>query len=839
MDRMPVARLNKSIVEALSSFNSLILKAPPGSGKSTLVPQLLLDSVVPSGQSVVVLQPRRLATRMLARYVARLRNGKLGDEVGFQVRYESAFSVLTRLLFVTEGVLMRKLMAGDQLEGVGAVVFDEFHERHVETDITLALALELQKRSRNDLKLIAMSATADLEQLTAALPHARVLECEGSLFPVEIRHVTLKRNEPVWEAAVAQLAASRNLISEGTALVFMPGVFEIQKTLAEISKCQSLNGFDAMPLHSGLSREAQDMAVSEGRRRIVVTTNVAETSITIPGVSLVIDSGLVRVSAYDSKRDIHTLRTVFVSQSSAGQRSGRAGRTAPGLCIRLWSEFHHRQLSVADVPEIHRCDLAGVLLGLLSHPVLSPQSFPWIEPPTAEAFESAWKTLQMVSAIDFRREITSLGVAMSGLPLHPRQAWLFLLMAAEGFPQAGALAAVAAESPEVLHKVDSLVRSERDYLANQPESDLIAAVVLLLEAGRQQFDAEFGRRVGMNMNLSRQLLLSAASIVRQAGFRWNSNQAGLSIATTEALRKSIFKVYADRLCVRPDDRSDVYRLSGGRSAKLDPGSLASGSSLVVASEIDERQTSDGIRLSIRQATSVCREWVVHDESLFTSKQEVVIDRKTARVVLQRELYFGDLLFDRAIENQVDDEAAASRVAEAVLSGEWPWRLPDEEMQMFINRVNFAALHAPHYQIPAIDDDAFRFVLEQAFLGVRSQKELTRIQLKPHLLSWLSPLQLAAVDVVAPETVELPHRRRPVRLRYDNKGGVILSETIQAFYDCPTPVTVAEGRVEVMYELLSPARRPVQLTGNLNEFWTGSYPAIKKELKGRYPKHEWR
>lgn len=837
----PIDALREKITTCLTSDQVLIIKAPPGSGKSTRIPQFILDDVLSSTGSVWVLQPRRLATRMLARFVASQRQVRCGDEVGYQVRNERIAGPSTRLMFVTEGVLMRRLLSGDHLNDIGVLVFDEFHERHTETDVSLALSLWLQQTHRSDLRIVVMSATVDLEVLQQILPRAKVLETDGRMFPVDIRHVAPQRDEPVWESAAARLAESRLLIGNGVALVFMPGVYEINKTLSAISRRQELASFGVYPLHGSLSREEQDAAVAHGKGKIIVSTNVAETSVTIPGVTVVIDSGLVRVSRFDPRREIDTLHTEFVSRSSAGQRAGRAGRTAGGICIRLWSGFLHRQLPESDIPEIHRTDIAGVLLGLISHPEICPEDFSWIEPPKPEAVEAAVSLLQMTGAVTADRQITSLGETMARLPLHPRQALLFIESAGHNCSYYGALTALVAESPEVLTgSIDPLVWKERQHIDGGIASDLITAVKGVAEAARNRFDFAFCQRLGVNSTLARQIVLSAGNLLKQNGFKMNEPSGPLSPEEEEVLRKVIFKVYSDRLAVRPDTRSGVFRMAGGKVARLARESLAGEALVVVATDMEEVKTGSGTMLVLRQVTAIEREWVISSgKNNLEERREVLFDKKSGRVVAQVERLYGDLVFDRFMITDVDDGVAAAVLAAGVLSGDISFPQLGDESEAFINRVNFAALHAPHYEIPSIDDDALRFILEHAFYGCHSVKEISQTDIRPALREWLNDLQLAAVDVVAPETVELPHRRRPVRLRYDDKGNVVLSETIQALYDCPTPVTVAEGRVEVMYEILSPARRPVQITRSLDQFWKGSYPEIRKELKGRYPKHEWR
>ncbi|PKP24482.1 MAG: ATP-dependent helicase HrpB [Bacteroidetes bacterium HGW-Bacteroidetes-22] len=838
---LPIESLREEICQTLAKGHQLILKAPPGSGKSTMVPQFIFDSVISAPSQIWILQPRRMATRMLARYVASLRGRPLGQEVGYLVRNERQAGSSTRILFVTEGVLMRRLLSGDHLLEVGAVVFDEFHERHAETDITLALALQLQQTFRPDLKIIVMSATLNTQVLTGFMPGAVVLETKGRLFPVNIRYVPGRRDEQVWEAAALQLEAFRQLLQNGTALVFMPGAFEIRKTIEAISRRSSLAAFDVCPLYGSLSGDEQEAAVRAGKPKIIVSTNVAETSITIPGVTLVVDSGMVRVSRFDPRREIDTLHTEFISRSSSDQRAGRAGRTADGTCIRLWSEFHHQQLAETDTPGIYLVDMAGVLLGLINNPDTDLETFNWIEAPKKDAVAAGFSLLQRLKALSPDLKITETGRKMAQFPLHPRYARLFVEAEKEHCAHFGAIAAVLAESDALLiASGDQVIRQERLYHGGTSDSDLIAGVNLLIYVANNRFDLNLCRQAGINPNQARQLMESASQLLKLSGSRITLPDQSPSVEETEILRKCIFLAFADRVAVRPDYAAGSFRLSGGRVGRLSPDSLVQQARIVVVTDLEETKQRGGTVLTLRKVTIVDESWIIKlSEEGFMRHESVSYDKKSGRVIRKTEFVLNDMIFNRQITEDVGAEEIASVLAGAVLSGEIQFSQWDDRVEAFINRVNFAAANAPQYGLPVIDADARRFILEQILYGCRSLKEVGRADPWHALRGWLSVLQLSAVDVVAPETIDLPHRHRPVRLRYDVNGNVVLSETIQAFYDCPTPITVAEGRVEVMYELLSPARRPVQLTRNLEQFWKGSYLEIRKELKGRYPKHEWR
>ena len=423
---LPIFELETSILEALAKTPRLILQAPTGSGKSTQVPQILLDHGLSGNSQIVVLQPRRLPTRLLAARIADERGAILGEEIGYQIRLDNVATPSTRIRFVTEGVLLRQMVSNPRLTGISVIIFDEFHERHLYSDIAIARALEIQENYRPDLKLVVMSATLETAQLQAYLDPCTLLTSAGRTFPVEIEY--LKRqvvDEPPWELAVDALQQADQ--EDGDVLIFMPGAYEIARTIEEIKRSR----FDGivLPLHGDLSPRSQDAAVaSYEKRKVVVSTNVAETSLTIDGVTLVIDSGLAKIAKYDPHRGINTLIPEKISRASADQRAGRAGRTAPGRCIRLWSERDHLNRRAQDLPEVRRLDLAEVILNLKAAGVSDINRFRWLERPDPRSLARAIELLADLGAIDrHTEEITALGDRMLSFPVHPRYSRMLLM----------------------------------------------------------------------------------------------------------------------------------------------------------------------------------------------------------------------------------------------------------------------------------------------------------------------------------------------------------------------------------------------------------------------------
>ncbi len=840
-ENLTLFKIRQEFCQKMEETNQLIMFAPTGSGKSTLTPQFLIDDVLPASKNVIVLQPRRIAARMLANFIAGERGGAAGQEVGYQVRLESRQSANTRILFVTEGILLNRLLNHDQLTDIGALVFDEFHERHLETDLSLALAIKLQKEKRPDLKIIVMSATLDIAQVSNMLTNAFILKAEGRHYPVTLKYHQPKPHEAVWESAANTLELVLPEFTGGSALVFMPGVYEIKKTIDAIRTRTRLLHLEVYPLYSSLPGSEQDKAVQTGGRKIIVTTNVAETSITIPGITLVIDSGLARISRFDPKRGLNTLFSEQISKSSADQRSGRAGRVAPGVSVRLWSEFSHEHRAESNVPEIHRLDLSETILGLLAADE-NPESFPWIEAPGKTALDNAFKLLQQLTAVDSNGRLTTLGHKMAYLKVHPRFARMLVEAEKEECLASAALLVAIAQSSGFINPLnDTVFKQERLDLFGHSGSDLIFELNAWLWAGAHQFRSSDCSRLGINSAKARDIGKLAIQILDKASVK-KHDLPKERIDHTEAfkLRKCIFAGFSDYLAIRHRLNSPTCQMMEGRSGQLHRDSSVQDARFMVVNDIEETKSPTGTQTFLRKVTAIEPEWLSEE---FLSNIDKTIsysfNKETNRVVKTIELSRNQLVLKREYAEIDDNDIAAQVIAKAIHNSEIAFSQWDEEVEHYVRRVNFAAQHAPHYGIPAIYEEEKDFIIQQCVYRCRSLKEIQKCNIWPALKSWLSYEQAEAVNVVAPEFVMLPHRKKPVKLRYDEKGDVILSETIQALYDCPLPITVAEGKVPVVFELLAPSRRPVQITRDLEYFWKNSYHDIKKELKGRYPKHEWR
>lgn len=834
---LPIEELRDSIVEALRVGNRLVVEAPTGSGKSTQIPQMLLDAGILGDGQAVILQPRRLPARMLAARVALERGGRVGGEVGYRIRLDDVSSQATRLLFVTEGILVRRMLADPELAGVSVLVFDEFHERHLHGDISLAQALALQETRRPDLKIVVMSATLDTSALTDYLAPCAVLRSSGRTHPVEISYLNRDPGEEKpWDLA-AEAAETMLRRTEGNLLVFMPGAYEISRTISTM-RVRLPSGITILPLHGELPPADQDAAVSPGGgRKVIVSTNVAETSLTIDGVTGVIDSGLARIASFDPRRGINTLLIGKISRASADQRAGRAGRTAPGVCLRLWTEREHARRLPRELPEIHRVDLSEVLLALKAAGIASMEAIRWLDAPQKEALHRAETLLRDLGALDHDGVITPLGRRMLSFPAHPRYARMLLAAQEFGCVRQAALLAALTQSRPLLLRTDRATEDKRQDLFGGGGSDFLVAARAFRWAGKQDFRADKCRQLAVHGDAVRQTGRVYEQFLRLA------EGQGLDVdapaAPDEALAKCILAGFADQVARRKGAGTNLCDIVHGRRGLLAKESAASESRLLVAAEISEiGQGSGDVRVQLSMATAIDEQMLreVFPED-FADRNDFFFDTATNRVVRRSEKVFRDLVLE-SVHRDAQPGPETSRVLAAALAeGDLPLPTWKEEAEEWIQRVRWLAHHHPELELPTVDETDRQLALEtwcEGAVGYRDVKDKPAI---PALQSLLTPDQRAALEKLAPERHELPGGRK-ARLLYKPTGQVTMSALIQDLYGVTATPKLAGGRAEVTLEILAPNRRPIQITKDLASFWKETYPKIKPELSRRYPKHKW-
>ncbi len=839
---LPIDVLQADLVAACGRVRRLVLRAPTGSGKSTRIPQMLLDLNLVQGQ-IVVLQPRRIAARLLAARIAQERNVRLGGEVGYQIRFERVESAQTRIKFVTEALLLRQMASDPELKGVGAVVFDEFHERNLHSDVALALARRLQETHRPDLLIMAMSATLDTEGVAKWLGCAETLAADGRAYPVQVEYTHLPRNStrPIWDAAAEQVRRVLREETEGDILVFMPGSYEIMRTIGAVRNLPESGGVDILPLYGELPPEEQDRAVKPGPgRKVIVATNVAETSLTIPGVRAVVDAGLARIARFDPHRGIDTLLVEPVSQASAEQRAGRAGRTGPGRCIRLWSQTDHEARPLREVPEIRRVDLSETILLLLSSGWGEAATFPWYEKPDDKALQRALTVLADLGAVDAQGKLTDLGRRMSVFPAHPRYARMLLAAGdLDCVYEVCRIAGLAQGRDILFRKVDDRTENARDSVEQEDGSDFFPRLALLQRAVEMKFDADACDRFGVHGQTARQADQAARQFLRLA------EGQGLPVSDRVAdpadVRRCLLLGFSDRLAVRLDAGTLRCALVHGRTGELRRESSIRNAKLLVAAEVDEIQARGGVTTYLSLATAIEEAWLQElFPAEFSTVNQVRYDASQRRVVTRVERRFRDLVLEAKERDDAPSDAASRLLAEEVAAGRLELEKWDAPVDAWIRRVNFLSKHCPELGIPPFDEAARRMVIEEVCAGAVAYRDIRERPVFGVVRGWLTHEQAMALESYCPEKIVLPRKKHPARIEYTEDGQAEIEATVQELYDFPgSKLRVCLGKVPMVVCIQSPARRTQQRTTDLDAFWKGSYEGVKKELRGRYPKHEWR
>jgi len=808
---LPIDPLLPEILRCLDDSRTLVLEAEPGSGKTTRVPPALLDRV--DGR-VWVLEPRRLAARAAARWVARERGGEVGAEVGYQVRHDKRVSGATRLVFVTEGILVRRLLADPFLDGVGAVVLDEFHERHLDSDLALAMLQEVRATVRPELRLVVMSATLDAAPLLDFLGADHVVG-EGKVHPVETVWAQHRDDRPL-AVRVRDAVANALESTEGHVLVFLPGVGEIKDAGDELRVLARREAVTVLPLHGSLTAEDQDRAVRPSEsRKVVLATNVAESSVTVDGVTAVVDSGLARILRHDASRGLDVLGLERNSLASAAQRRGRAGRTGPGKCFRLWMRGEERTMPAQDTPELARIDISGAVLAVRRFAGRSALDFGWFEKPDAVAIERADRLLELIGAVDHDGRVTEVGESMLALPLEPRLSRMV----------------VAAREHDCVWEVAGLAAllSERDVLRRDAEvvddeAGLLARARLVEQARRDKFSESACRRLGLNPGAVRAVARSQKQIA--AGAAPNPS------ACEEDLARAVLAAFPDRVAKRHRGHRDEATLVAGSSFRILPGCLPDAAELLLALDLQGRRGRGRSRPGVSLALPIERAWLA-DVAPIEVEDVAVLDEKEGRVRGVKRTRFLDLVLDEAQGGEPDFEQARALVAPLLRKDPWRWLGARKPVHELLARIAWLAREAPELDILAIGDDTIAELALDLFDG----RDLAKLRDAPLESSILAKCRGVALERHAPERLKLPSGRM-AKIDYAAEAGPTVSARLQEFFGARDVPRLAGGRVTVILELLAPNMRPVQVTRDLPSFWDNVYPRVRSELKRRYPKHSW-
>lgn len=837
MRPLPIDPLLPELTAVLRRSRALVLEAEPGAGKTTRVPVALLrDGTLPG--LIVVAEPRRLPARLAASFVAKELGEQVGRTVGYSVRFEHVSSKDTRILYVTEGVLLRRILEQPELPGVGAVVLDEFHERHLTTDVLLALVDRLQRTSRPDLRLVVMSATLDAAPLAKHLDAPR-LHSEGRAFPLTIEHESRPDDRPL-EKKVS--SAVRRLLDEekdGSILVFLPGAREIRQCTEALEREASSGAALVLPLHGDLSIAEQARAVEPtDRRRVILSTNVAESSVTIDGVTAVVDTGLARVSGHSPWSGLPTLSTAKISRASATQRAGRAGRTRPGRVLRLYSSGDLGARPEHDKPEILRDDLAEAFLALHGAGITDPAGLAWLDPPPPTALSAAETLLRRLGALDPNGALTDVGRRMLAFPLPPRLARVVVEGERRGVADEACLAAALLSERDIRMSARANVRSSgpgggrgRGSDAAGP-SDVLELIERYDEAAAADFDPRRLGHMGIDHRTARAVERAGRQLAGIARDR-TSRPSGAEAVDT-AVQIALLAGFPDRLARRRARGDAALTLSSGKAARLADTSVVHDSILMVA--LDAEDTGRGV--VVRLASAVTPDWIFElHPGLVDMTDELVWNAASSLVERVSRITCGSVVIEEERKPAPPSPEASAVLVKAIRGSQPSWHGSDERVGSLLVRLAQLRAAIPEAAIPDVGTDVLDTAVSRAAEGRTRLSELEGVDLPGEILATLSAEQRALLAREAPEHITLPGGRN-VPVHYEAGKPPWVESRLQDFFGMTRTPTVFKGRAPLTVHLLAPNQRAVQVTTDLAGFWERHYPGIRRELCRRYPRHAW-
>jgi len=843
---LPIWKIHADILRTLHAGKRLVLVAPTGSGKTTQVPQMLLDAGIAGGKMLVVLQPRRVAARSVAARVAWERGGKLGAEVGYQIRFDDHTSVGTRICFVTEGILLRWLQDDRTLSNIGAVIFDEFHERNLLSDVALALVKNLQQTQRPELVMLVMSATLDAEPVAAYLQPCPILLSEGQSHPVTVGYLTLPDPRAITAQAAETVARILHSDAPGDILVFMPGRGEINGTLDALRGLKTHERVACIPLHGELEPQEQDRAFAPNAlRKIIVATNVAETSITIDGIRHVVDSGVARVARYDAERGIGTLLLEPISRASADQRKGRAGRTAPGTCHRLWTVIGHQTREERNTPEIQRSDLAEVVLLLHSLGIPQAATFDWLDKPDAQAVERAEGLLTMLGALH-QGDLTPIGRQMLRLPMHPRYSRMLIEASQRGCVPDAALCAALVSGRDLLARLDrddTQAQAARQMFEVSGDSDFFTLMRAYDFAKANGFSFERCRSYGINAQVARQVEQTCQQILQAAHQQrlYDRDAAPASSANkAESLRRCLMAGFVDQLAKRRDPGKPECALTEHRHGQLVRESVVQDATFFVAANLREAPSRGSTPLTLLSlATSVQPAWIAEMfPQHLSSSVEHLFDATNKRVAAMKLLRYHNLVIEQKSQQRDLDPVASGRcLAAAYRAGAFELPLMDHRLKQFIARV--ALIHAtlPELEFIPFDETSITDCLARAFTGLSLVKEAQAAPLSAAFHRHLQQGQSAWLDELLPLTIPWSDGR-PLKISYLD-GSPEAQVKLQDCFPLKAHPSLCEDRLPLLLSLCTPDGKRLATTTDWPHFLAREWPKLRQAVTNKFPGHVWR
>lgn len=837
LKQLPIDAHIRAICDAVRDHPISIVEAPPGSGKTTRVAPALMDQPFVNGQKIYLSQPRRIAAKSVGERIAWEHGSRIGQRIGYQVRFDSQVSKKTQLIVATEGVLLRRLQEDAALSDTKIILLDEFHERSLDSDLLLGMLRRIQQALRDDLKIVIMSATIDVGLIQSQLGGAPIVRVESSNFPVSIRYRSPKADDSIADQMVDAIrdAADRN---NGDILAFLPGTGEIQQCSDSLAQTHLGRECEVVQLFGGMQLDEQAKAIEPSdTRRIVLATNVAETSLTIEGIRIVVDSGLARVMRFSSDVGLDRLALENISQASATQRAGRAGRVAPGICIRLWSEASERARAPFLDPEIRRVDIVSAILQLVAWGEGDGPDFPWLEQPRPGSVFQARNLLERLGAITNGR-ITEIGKAMSRLPTHPRLARIVIAGYESGCLERTCMLSAMLSERDPFDRREQRSNSNRGgsmqtRAAKRWDSDSLERLVAIEDfLDRRNSDSPFGtlqrNAVRSIVNAAEQLQEQCTSAVKNSGIIRQQERT----SEPEAVMKAMLSGYPDRLAKRRNVGKPQGLMVGGKGVVLSPQSGVTEADLFLCIDIDAG-AGDAV---VRQASRIDLDWLPKEQII--SAEELFFHPSQKQVVARRQEKWLDLVLNETPTAISDIDRCSSILWGAAIKN-WDQAFPVDEdrVQGLVERVNCLRAWLPQLELPELGEAFLQDVARKLCQNRRSLSELRSAPWIDWIQSRFSGSQWQSIEREAPAKIQVPSGSW-IKIQYAIGKPPTMAVKIQEVFSMKATPRIAMGRIPILLHLLSPNLRPQQITDDLASFWANGYPIVKKELKRRYPKHSW-
>ena len=832
INNLPVVNQFDQFQNIWKDYNCVAVKSPTGSGKSIGLPLMISQKNLVSGQ-ILVVQPRRIAARFLARTVSTIRGTKLGEEIGYQVRFENKTSELSKVIYITDGILLRILLSDPTLSRVGCVIFDEFHERSIQMDASLAIVRRLIITDRPSLKIVVTSATLDTEKIKDYLPSCNSIEFGSRSYPVEIAYRKANKNllQEILEV-LKRLLDQR----DGDVLVFMDGSASIHRLVREIHKLSWSNGILVFPLFGEMSIKEQERVIGKSqKRRIIVSTNLAETSITIDGIKSVIDSGKAKKSCFDQTRGVNTLLSTQISKSSADQRAGRSGRNSPGFCIRMWSKQEQEMMDDYDSAEIFRIDLSEIQLNLKGAG-LSIEDLEWFEEPKLSSIRNAEKTLQSLGLVNEVGQIQSEGYKIARIPMHPRLSISLSKGQKKDCLSALALILAISESRKTVQNenLHEFCLRSQTRMKEKISSDLWGLLEAYNFAKENEFDFERCNRSGIHVNRMLEAESIAIRLCSLMGQEFN-----FVFPSYEALVKILIEVFPFRICQLKSEARKLYNDYNGTNIVSSQLGSNPKSKWVLCLDVTEKNKSNRIILEMNLVSEIKEQWIVEvlKEKLKFEKT-LLLDMETRRVSSQSYHKLGQHRLNLTESFDLSKTEKAKAYASALLEGELNFKNWNEQVRQFLMRIKFLNKYHNTCLVKEIDNEILLLLFEEICLKESTWKSIKSCDIYDYLFNMHSENEIQQLHDFVPSHLSLIKEKKPFLLDY-TIDEVFISVKIQDLYDIKVHPTILHGEFPLTICILAPNMREVQRTRNITEFWDNSYPSIRRELAGRYPKHEWR